>query len=246
MKDQFIRTALLFSEKGIESLKSKRVAIFGIGGVGGHAAEAIARSGVGAIDLIDGDTVSESNINRQAVAFHSTIGQYKTEVMRERILDINPDCKVECRNEFFDFYNMNSFDFSKYDYIVDAIDSVSSKVELICKAKAEGVAIVSSMGAGNKLDPTAFMVADIYKTDVCPLAKVMRSHLRKRGIKRLKTVFSKEKPIVPNSEVALSDYDKNQNRSVPGSVSFVPSVAGLIIASEVIKDLVGEINAERT
>lgn len=243
MKDQFIRTALLFSEKGIESLKSKRVAIFGIGGVGGHAAEAIARSGVGAIDLIDGDTVSESNINRQAVAFHSTIGQYKTEVMRERILDINPDCKVECRNEFFDFYNINSFDFSKYDYIVDAIDSVSSKVELICKAKAEGVAIISSMGAGNKLDPTAFMVADIYKTDVCPLAKVMRSHLRKRGIKRLKTVFSKEKPIVPNSEVALSDYDKNQNRSVPGSVSFVPSVAGLIIASEVIKDLVGEINA---
>ena len=186
MKDQFIRTALLFSEKGIESLKSKRVAIFGIGGVGGHAAEAIARSGVGAIDLIDGDTVSESNINRQAVAFHSTIGQYKTEVMRERILDINPDCKVECRNEFFDFYNMNSFDFSKYDYIVDAIDSVSSKVELICKAKAEGVAIISSMGAGNKLDPTAFMVADIYKTDVCPLAKVMRSHLRKRGIKKLK------------------------------------------------------------
>ena len=246
MKDQFIRTALLFSEKGIESLKSKRVAIFGIGGVGGHAAEAIARSGVGAIDLIDGDTVSESNINRQAVAFHSTIGQYKTEVMRERILDINPDCKVECRNEFFDFYNMNSFDFSKYDYIVDAIDSVSSKVELICKAKAEGVAIISSMGAGNKLDPTAFMVADIYKTDVCPLAKVMRSHLRKRGIKKLKTVFSKEKPIVPNSEVALSDYDKNQNRSIPGSVSFVPSVAGLIIASEVIKDLVGEINAERT
>lgn len=246
MKDQFIRTALLFSEKGIESLKSKRVAIFGIGGVGGHAAEAIARSGVGAIDLIDGDTVSESNINRQAVAFHSTIGQYKTEVMRERILDINPDCKVECRNEFFDFYNMNSFDFSKYDYIVDAIDSVSSKVELICKAKAEGVAIVSSMGAGNKLDPTAFMVADIYKTDVCPLAKVMRSHLRKRGIKKLKTVFSKEMPIVPNSEVALSDYDKNQNRSIPGSVSFVPSVAGLIIASEVIKDLVGDINAERT
>ena len=246
MKDQFIRTALLFSEQGIESLKSKRVALFGIGGVGGHAAEAIARSGVGAIDLIDGDTVSESNINRQAVAFHSTIGQYKTEVMRERILDINPDCKVECRNEFFDFSNMNSFDFSKYDYIVDAIDSVSSKVELICKAKAEGVAIISSMGAGNKLDPTAFMVADIYKTDVCPLAKVMRSHLRKRGIKKLKTVFSKEMPIVPNSEVALSDYDKNQNRSVPGSVSFVPSVAGLIIASEVIKDLVGDINAERT
>lgn len=246
MKDQFIRTALLFSEKGIESLKSKRVAIFGIGGVGGHAAEAIARSGVGAIDLIDGDTISESNINRQAIAFHSTVGQYKTDVMAKRILDINPDCKVSCRNEFFSLENINTFDFSKYDYIIDAIDSVSSKVELICKAKAEGVAIISSMGAGNKLDPTAFMVADIYKTDVCPLAKVMRSHLRKRGIKKLKTVFSKEIPLVPNSTVSLSDYDKNQNRSIPGSVSFVPSVAGLIIAGEVIKDLIGDINAQNT
>lgn len=246
MKDQFIRTALLFSEKGVEALMVKRVAIFGIGGVGGHAAEAIARSGVGAIDLIDGDTVSQSNINRQAVAFYSTVGQFKTEVMKNRILDINPKCKVHCRNEFFSLENIETFDFSQYDYIVDAIDSVASKVELICKAKELNVPIISSMGAGNKLDPTAFSVVDIYKTDVCPLAKVMRSHLRKRGIKNLKTVFSKEKPIVPNSEVALSDYDKNQNRSIPGSVSFVPSVAGLIIAGEVIKDLVGETNAKRT
>ncbi len=230
MDEKFSRSELLLGEGAVKKLSVARVAIFGIGGVGGHAAEAIARCGVGKIDLIDADTVSVSNLNRQIVALTSTIGSYKSDVMRERILDINPECEVNSYKVFYAKETEGDFDLSTYDYIVDAIDTVSSKLLLIENAKTCGVKIISSMGAGNKLDPTAFTVSDIYKTSVCPLARVMRGELKKRGIKELKVVYSKEEP---RRTVASADF----GRHAPGSVSFVPSAVGLIMAGEVIRDL---------
>ena len=230
MKESFSRSALLLGDEGMERIYNARVAVFGVGGVGGHAVEALARTGVGKIDIIDADTVSVSNLNRQIIALESTVGRAKVDVMRERILDINPSCEVKAYQSFYSDENADGFDLSKYDYIIDAIDTVKSKLELIVRAEAAGVKIISSMGAGNKLDPTAFEVADIYKTSVCPLARVMRSELRRRGIKKLKVVYSKEEPI----RAALED---NAPRHAPGSLAFVPSVVGLIIAGEVIKDI---------
>ncbi len=229
---QFSRTALLIGEEGVEKLKKARVAVFGVGGVGGYAVEALARSGVGALDLIDKDKVSVSNINRQIIALHSTVGRLKTEVAAERIKDVNPDICVRVHNVFYLPETAEQFDFSQYDYVVDAIDTVSGKLALIEQAKRANVPVISSMGAGNKLDPTAFEVADITKTSVCPLARVMRRELKKRGIEHLKVVYSKEEPI-PSS---LTDEDSG--KSVPGSIAFVPSVVGLILAGEVIKDLI--------
>lgn len=230
MKEQFERTALLVGEEGIVRLQNTRVAIFGIGGVGGHVVDALARSGIGAFDLIDNDRVSLSNINRQMIALHSTVGRYKTEVMKERILDINPDAKVQIHNCFFLPETAEEFDFSQYDYIVDAVDTVTAKIELVRKAKKDEIPIISCMGAGNKLDPTRFEVSDIYKTQMCPLAKVMRKELKQRGVKQLKVVYSTETP------------QKSVERKVPGSISFVPSVAGLIMAGEVIKDLIQKLD----
>ena len=229
---QFSRTALLLGEEGVAKLKNSRVAIFGVGGVGGYVVEALARSGVGAIDLIDKDVVSISNINRQIIALHSTVGRPKTEVMAERIQDINPDIRVHTHNVFYLPETAAQFDFSQYDYVVDAIDTVAGKIALIEHAKNAGVPVISSMGAGNKLDPTAFEVADIAKTSVCPLARVMRRELKKRGIEHVKVVYSKEEPL-PTKET-----DEETGKAVAGSIAFVPSVVGLIIAGEVIKDLV--------
>lgn len=229
---QFSRTALLIGKEGVEKLKNSRVAVFGVGGVGGYVVEALARSGVGALELIDKDTVSTSNINRQIIALHSTVGRLKTEVMAERVKDINPDCKVSVRNLFYLPETAEEFDFSSYDYVVDAIDTVSGKIALIEQAKKANVPVISSMGAGNKLDATAFEVADITKTSVCPLARVMRRELKKRGIEHLKVVYSKEEPL-PS---ALTDEESG--KAIPGSIAFVPSVVGLIIAGEVIKDLI--------
>ncbi len=228
---QFLRTALLIGEEGVEKLKRSRVAVFGIGGVGGYVVEALARSGVGTLDLIDNDTVSESNLNRQIVALHSTIGRLKTEVAAERVKDINPDITVNVHNLFYLPETKTQFDFSAYDYVVDAIDTVSGKLALIEQAKGSNTPVISSMGAGNKLDPTAFEVADIAKTSVCPLARVMRRELKKRGIEQLKVVYSKEEPLPTLLK------DKDSGKPIPGSVAFVPSVVGLIIAGEVIKDL---------
>ena len=229
---QFSRTALLLGEEGVAKLKKSRVAVFGVGGVGGYVVEALARSGVGAIDLIDKDVVSISNINRQIIALHSTVGRPKTEVMAERIQDINPDIRVHTHNVFYLPETAAQFDFSQYDYVVDAIDTVAGKIALIEHAKNAGVPVISSMGAGNKLDPTAFEVADIAKTSVCPLARVMRRELKKRGIEHVKVVYSKEEPF-PTKET-----DEETGKAVAGSIAFVPSVVGLIIAGEVIKDLV--------
>lgn len=229
----FQRTELLLGEEGIARLKEATVAVFGIGGVGGYAAEALARSGVGSFVLVDKDVVSLSNINRQIIATTRTVGCRKTRVMMERILDINPEACVEVRDCFFLPENAGEFDFSSYSYVVDAVDTVTAKLELALKAKAAGVPIISSMGAGNKLNPTGFQVADIYETSVCPLARVMRRELKKRGIDRLKVVYSREEPMTPKQ--ILSDESR---RVIPGSVAFVPSVAGLILAGEVVKDLV--------
>lgn len=236
--NQFSRTELLLGADGVEKLKQSRVAVFGVGGVGGFVIEALARAGVGELDIIDNDIVSLSNINRQIIADYKTIGKPKTEVMKSRILDINPSAKV---NDFQVFYNAetsDSFDFSKYDYVVDAIDTVTGKLLIIENADKFKVPVISSMGTGNKLDPTRFEVTDIYKTSVCPLARVMRRELKSRGIKKLKVVYSKEEPV------SLKIFDdrlaeKKGSGTAPGSVSFVPSAAGLIIAGEVVKDLVG-------
>ena len=226
---------MMLGEDGLEKLRSARVAIFGIGGVGGYTAEALARSGVGALDLIDNDTVSLSNINRQIYALHSTVGRPKTEVAAERIADICPDTEVRIYNTFFMPENSASFDFSQYDYVVDAVDTVTAKLEIIRCAKQCGVPVISSMGAGNKLDPSRFRVTDISKTSVCPLAKVIRLELRKRGITKVKAVWSDELPMKPRAEVI--DNDSSGRRAIPGSLAFVPSAAGLIIASEVVRDL---------
>ncbi|MBQ9897918.1 MAG: tRNA threonylcarbamoyladenosine dehydratase [Ruminococcus sp.] len=232
MADQFSRTRLVLGDECMDRLAEARVAVFGVGGVGGYTVEALARSGVGALDLIDNDTVSLTNLNRQIIALHSTIGRFKTEVAAERIRDIAPECRVTVHNVFFMPDTAGSFDFSQYDYVVDAIDTVTGKLELIMRSQAAGTPVICSMGAGNKVEPAMFEVADIYETSVCPLAKVMRRECRKRGIKKLKVVYSKEEPIRP-----LSSDEECGNRIVPGSVAFVPSVAGLIIAGEVIKDL---------
>lgn len=238
MENQFIRTQMLVGKQGIEKLKNSTVAVFGVGGVGGYTVEALARSGVGTIVIIDNDTVSLSNINRQIIATHDTLGMLKTDAAEMRIKSINPDCTVIKHNCFFLPENADSFDFSKYDYVVDAIDTVSGKIELVMKAISEGTPIISSMGAGNKLDPTQFEVADISKTSVCPLARVMRRELKKRGVNHLKVVYSKEQAITPFEVDEIKDEkDFARRRALPGSVAFVPSVAGLIIAGEVIKDL---------
>jgi len=244
MPDQFSRTELLLGKPAMDRLAGCRVAVFGIGGVGGYVCEALARSGVGALDLIDDDKVCLSNINRQIIATNKTVGQYKTDVMKERILDINPDAKVNTYRCFFLPENASDFPFDKYDYVVDAIDTVTAKIELVMQCQNSGVPIISSMGAGNKLDPTKFRVADIYKTQMDPLAKVMRRELKKRGVKKLKVVYSEEEPVVPDAVSAENQVDAgtarqgSKRRSTPGSTAFVPSVAGLIIAGEVIKDLI--------
>ncbi len=235
MLDQFSRTELLLGEEAMEILQQSRVAVFGLGGVGGYVCEALVRSGVGAFDLVDSDTVCLTNLNRQIIATQRTIGQYKTDAMRERILDINPKAQVHVYRCFFLPENAEEFPFEKYDYIVDAVDTVTAKIALAVKAKEKHVPIISSMGAGNKLDGSLFRVADIYQTKVCPLAKVMRRELKKCGVERLKVVYSEEKPICPKEAL---EQDKKR-RAVPGSVAFVPSVAGLLLAGEVVKDLIG-------
>ena len=240
MTEELSRTESLLGTDAMVELAKARVAVFGVGGVGGYVAEALARSGVGAIDLIDSDTVNRSNINRQIIALHSTIGRYKVDVMKERIADINPDCQVEAHRCFYLPENKDTFDFSKYTYVVDAVDTVAAKIALVLQAQEAGTPIISSMGAGNKLNPAEFEVADIYKTTVCPLAKVMRKELKQRGVKKLKVVYSKEEAIKPVMEITETAEDGStmiKKRSTPGSIAFVPSVVGLIIASEVIKDI---------
>ena len=248
MLNQFSRTELLLGKENMENLSKARVAVFGIGGVGGYTVEALVRSGVGAMDLIDDDKVCLTNLNRQIIATRKTVGKYKVDVMKERILDINPDCKVEVHKCFYLPETKDEFDFSRYDYVVDAVDTVTAKVQLVMEAKEKQVPIISSMGAGNKLDPAAFEVADIYKTSVCPLAKVMRRELKKRGVDHLKVVYSKEPAMTPVDDMAISCREHcicppgavhkcTQRRAIPGSTAFVPSVVGLIIAGEVIKDL---------
>lgn len=240
MQNRFSRTQLLLGKDKMECLYNARVAVFGVGGVGGHAVEALARSGVGTLDLIDDDKVVISNLNRQIFATEKTIGKPKVEVAKERILEINPEAIVHIYQTFYMPDTASQFDFTQYDYVIDAIDTVTGKIALVEQAKAAGTPIISSMGAGNKLDPTAFRVTDIYKTNVCPLAKVMRKELKKRGIKQLKVVYSEEIPMTPlqsETEMMMEDSTHTKRRQTPGSVAFVPSVAGLIIAGEVIKDL---------
>ena len=248
MLNEFSRTELLLGADAMEALANARVAVFGIGGVGGYAVEALVRSGIGALDLIDDDRVCLTNINRQIYATHKTVGLYKVDVAAERIRDINPKCIVYTYKTFYLPETASQFDFTKYDYIIDAIDTVTGKLELITQANKVGTPIISSMGAGNKLDPAAFEVADIYKTSICPLAKVMRRECKKRGIKSLKVVYSKEEPIRPKEDMSISCREHcicppgtarkcTQRRDIPGSTAFVPSVVGLIIAGEVIKDL---------
>lgn len=235
--NEFSRTKLLLGAEAMEKLKNARVAVFGIGGVGGYAVEALARSGVGALDLIDDDRVCLTNINRQIIATRSTVGQYKVDVAKARVEDINPKCTVRVYKTFYTPETAGEFDFTQYDYIIDAIDTVTGKIELVMQAQKAGTPIISSMGAGNKLDPTAFEVADIYKTSICPLARVMRRELKKRGVKKLKVVYSKEEALTPI--VTDDNHESTERRQIPGSTAFVPSVAGLIIGGEVIKDIVG-------
>ncbi len=249
MLNQFSRTQLLIGETGIETLAHARVAVFGIGGVGGYVVEALARSGIGAFVLVDDDKVCLTNINRQIIATRRTVGQYKVEVMRDRILEINPKADVQVHKCFYLPETAEEFDFSSYTYVVDAVDTVTAKISIIMKAQEAKVPVISCMGAGNKLDPTKFEVADIYKTQMCPLAKVMRRELKRRGVKSLKVVYSTEKPIKPLEDMSIScknhcicppgaERKCTDRRDIPGSIAFVPSVAGLIIASEIVKDLV--------
>ena len=233
MNEFFSRTEMLIGEAALDKLKTSSVALFGVGGVGGFVAEALARAGVGRIDIFDNDTVSKSNINRQIIADSETIGMNKTEAAAKRLKKINPDIIVNCFNMFVLPENIDEIDFSCYDYVVDAIDTVSGKIAIIVKAKEFDIPVISSMGTGNKLDATQFEIADIYKTSVCPLARVMRLEMKKRGIKKLKVLFSKEEPIKP-----LNPSFNEKGKPIPGSISFVPSVAGLIIGGEVIKDLI--------
>lgn len=249
MLTQFSRTELLFGKEAMDKLAGSKVAVFGIGGVGGYVCEALVRSGVGAFDLIDDDKVCLTNLNRQIIATRSTVGKYKTDVMRDRMLDINPNVEVEVHKCFFLPENADDFPWDSYDYVVDAVDTVTAKIALVMKCKEKNIPIISSMGAGNKLDGSQFKVADIYKTKVCPLAKVMRRDLKKRGVKKLKVVYSEEIPTRPIEDMAIScrnncicppgaEHKCTERRDIPGSVAFVPSVAGLIIAGEVAKDLI--------
>ena len=255
MREQFIRTEMLLGAEALERLQNARVALFGLGGVGGYTLEALTRSGVGQLDLIDNDTVSRSNLNRQILATYDTVGMRKVDAAKQRVLSINPACVVRTYAVFYTPETAGQFDFTQYDYIVDAIDTVTGKIELAVNCHRAGTPLISSMGAGNKLDPTAFQVADIYQTSVCPLARVMRAELKKRNIPHLKVVYSKEKPMRPIDDPANSCKEHcicppgsartcAARRQVPGSVAFVPSVVGLIIAGEVIKDLT-EINREK-
>ncbi len=248
MLTQFSRTELLLGKDAMQALAAARVAIFGIGGVGGYVCEALARSGVGAFDLVDDDKVCLTNLNRQLIATRKTVGKYKVDVMKERIRDINPDARVVTHKCFFLPENADQFPFAEYDYVVDAVDTVTAKIELVLKARAQNVPAISCMGAGNKLDPTQFRVADISQTKVCPLARVMRRELKKRGVEGLKVVYSEEKPVRPIEDMAIScrahcicppgaKHKCTERRDIPGSVAFVPSVAGLILAGEVVKDL---------
>ena len=250
MLNQFSRTELLIGKESLERLSKAHVAVFGIGGVGGYVVEALVRSGIGAYDLIDDDKVCLTNLNRQIIATRDTIGRHKVEVMRERILSINPDAEVTTHRCFYLPENAQDFDFSSYDYVVDAVDTVTAKLEIVMRAKESNIPVISCMGVGNKLNPTQLEIADIYKTSVCPLAKVMRRELRKRGVDKLKVLYSKEEPITPldDSEDTCREHcvcppgttrKCTQRRAIPGSISFVPSAAGLIIASEVVKDLAG-------
>lgn len=250
MLNQFSRTQLIFGAEGMERLYRARVAVFGIGGVGGYTVEALARSGVGTLDLIDDDRVCLTNVNRQIFATRKTVGQYKVDVAQARILEINPDAVVHTHKTFYSPQTAEQFDFTQYDYVVDAIDTVTGKLALVEQAERAGVPIISSMGAGNKVDPTAFEVADIYETSVCPLARVMRQELRKRGIRRLKVVYSKEPALTPIDDMTISCRAHcicppgtarkcTQRRQVPGSNAFVPPAVGLILAGEVVKDLTG-------
>lgn len=237
--DRFSRTEILIGHEALEKLKGARVAVFGVGGVGGYVVEALARSAVGAIDIIDNDTVSNTNINRQIIATEDTVGMNKTDACEQRIKQINPKCVVTKHNCFYLPENKDDFDFSRYSYVVDAVDTVTAKLQIVVEANEKNVPVISCMGAGNKLNPAEFEVTDIYKTSVCPLAKVMRKELKARGIKKLKVVYSKEQPIVPTLSKEMEEELKEEGkRQLPGSVSFVPSVAGLIMASEVIKDLI--------
>lgn len=236
MSERFSRTAMLLGEEALKKLQGSHIAVFGIGGVGSYTAEALVRGGVGKITVVDSDIVSESNINRQLFATCATVGESKVEVAAKRLCEINPNVEVIKRNEFFLPENAANFDFSQYDYVVDAVDTVKAKLALVECCESAGVPIICAMGAGNKLDPTAFTVADIYKTTVCPLARVMREQLKKRGIKKLKVVYSKEKPLVPHTS-AEEIPDGCKRHSLPGSVSFVPPVVGMIMAGEVIKDI---------
>ena len=249
MLTQFSRTELLFGKEAMDKLAGSKVAVFGIGGVGGYVCEALVRSGVGAFDLIDDDKVCLTNLNRQIIATRSTVGKYKTDVMRDRMLDINPNVEVEVHKCFFLPENADDFPWDSYDYVVDAVDTVTAKIALVMKCKEKNIPIISSMGAGNKLDGSQFKVADIYKTKVCPLAKVMRRELKKRGVRKLKVVYSEEIPTRSIEDMAIScrnncicppgaEHKCTERRDIPGSVAFVPSVAGLIIAGEVAKDLI--------
>ena len=253
-RDQFARTQLLLGQEAMERLYQKRVAVFGIGGVGGYVCEALVRSGIGAFDLIDSDTVSLTNLNRQIIATRKTVGRYKADVMRERMLEINPDADIRVRKCFVLPENISEFPFEEYDYVVDAVDTVTAKLELVMKAQEKHVPVISCMGAGNKLDGSRFRVADIYKTRVCPLARVMRRELKKRGVKRLKVVYSEEQPTRPLEDMSIScrthcicppgtKHKCTERRDIPGSVAFVPSVAGLLIAGEVVKDLTAGVTA---
>lgn len=235
MEDQFERTRKIFGEEVMKRLSASTVAVFGVGGVGGYVAEALARSGIGHIVLVDKDEVSLTNLNRQIIALHSTLGKPKVQVMKERIMDINPDAAVDAFQCFFLPENADTFDFSSYDFVVDAVDTVSAKIELILRSQAAGTPVISSMGAGNKMNPALFEVADIYKTSVCPLARVMRHELKKRGVRKCKVVYSKEMPVVPKTDGSESGVVPK--KPVPGSTAFVPSAAGLLIASEVVRCL---------
>lgn len=248
MLNQFSRTQLLIGEAAINKLQKSRVAVFGIGGVGGYVCEALVRSGVGAFDLVDDDKVCLTNLNRQIIATRKTVGKYKAEVMKERMLDINPDVDIRIHKCFFLPENADDFPFDEYDYVVDAVDTVTAKIELILRAKAHNVPIISAMGAGNKLDPGRFKIADIYQTSVCPLARVMRRELKKRHVKDLKVVYSDEQPIRPLEDMSIScrthcicppgaQHKCTERRDIPGSTAFVPAVAGLMIAGEIVKDL---------
>lgn len=237
MLNQFSRTELLLGREGMERLARARVAVFGLGGVGGYAVEALARSGVGALDLIDSDQVGLTNLNRQILAAHRTLGQFKVDAARDRVLEISPETAVNAWKVFYGPNTAEQFDFAQYDYVIDAIDTVTGKLALIQQAQAAGTRIISCMGTGNKLDPTAFQVSDIYETSICPLARVMRKELKKRGVRRLKVVYSQEVPMALEGALYQESLEGEVRRQVPGSIAFVPSVAGLILAGEVIKDI---------